>query len=797
MIAVILGVRLSLFRQFKRWSSPYLLLAFFFLIGGLHGTIGSRPPNSPNHIRQLISQRQEVSVTGTLLQSPELSPEKTTLLIDSDQIIDPPNIYPAFGLVRIAVNGRVDSTIQPGDHVICRAWLSPVSTYGVPGAFDYKKFMAQKSIWVTGWSKSPLLIKETVSPTTKTIKEKVTFFPEKIRYKINIFLNQTLTPRQAGVYKAILTGDRSSLSPEINESFKSSGATHLLAISGIHIGLLALISTFLLNTLLKRSEKLILHFPVLKLSAALSLIPLTMYATVAGFGPPVVRSLIMATVFIAAFICNRQWSIANNISIAGLIILAFNPTLLTTASFQLSFTAVLAISLFAPLLKRITEASSSPTQKNTLSHKLTRWIIASLLISTIASAGTAPIILTHFNRISLLSPFTTLLIEPLLCIWSLTLGLFGALLLPLPQLSAFVFQAGAVGIDLAITITSTLSAIPFASIWSPAPHPIQTVSWYVLLVSLASWQYSRFQLLTKIGFVLGLTGLTIPFLISPKTDSKYMEVTVLDVGQGSAIILQLPDKRTFLVDGGQKTYSRKSEKQSFDVGEQIIAPYLWHNKITKLSGVIISHQDADHYSGLGFILDKFKPDNLWINHRNNKTPDLDKDMYSRIVDKAKKLGIAVSTPVQGENLLSGSTAKLIVISQISPKTAVSKSKSTNDESLVLRLQYNNRSFLFPSDIEKQGELSVINQSKDLIDTDVLIAPHHGSKTSSSPNFLDAVSPEIIVVSAGKNSSGIFPSEENISAYKKIGSKVYLTAESGSVFFKTDGDTLTTTTFHKR
>nr|MBF0223251.1 DNA internalization-related competence protein ComEC/Rec2 [Desulfobulbaceae bacterium] len=794
MLAIILAVRISLFRQFKRWSSPYLLLAFFFLVGGIHGTLGNKQPEDPNHVRQLITQRQELSITGTLLQSPELSPDKTTLLIDSHQIIEPNTSYPAIGLVRIAVNGRIAPDIQPGDSIICRAWLTPVSTYGVPGAFDYKKFMAQKSIWVTGWAKSPLLVKKIVSPKPHTFKEKARFFSERTRYRINLFLTQTLNPRQSGIYKAILTGDRSGLSPEINESFKASGATHLLAISGIHIGLLALISTFLFTILLKRSEKILLRFSAPKLAAGLSLIPLILYATVAGFGPPVVRSLIMVTVFIVAFICNRQWSISNNIAIAALIILAFDPTLLATASFQLSFCAVSAIALFAPQLKRITNSPpSSAPNRTSISNKIRRWAMASLLISIIASAGTAPIILSHFNRISLLSPITTLLVEPLLCIWSLTLGLFGALAVPLPQLSALIFQAGALGIDLAIAITSSLAKLPIASIWGPAPHPIQTFSWYLLLIQIASWHHPQFQRVKKTSLIIGLAGLAIPAFVSFNPNSKDMQVTVLDVGQGSAVILQLPDKRTFLVDGGQKTYS-KSETYSFNVGERIIAPYLWHNQITKLSGVLISHHDADHYNGLSFILERFKPDNLWINSRYTEIDASGADSYSLLLDKAEKLGIAVSTPVQGENLLSGSAAKLVVVSQIRQDTTISKSDLTNDDSLVLRLEFGKKSFLFPSDIEKKGELSIIKLGAEQIDTDVLVAPHHGSKTSSSPGFLEAVSPEVIVVSAGKNSNGIFPSNETMQAYKKIGSKVFLTAESGTVFFKTDGTNLTTTTF---
>jgi competence protein ComEC len=663
------------------------------------------------------------------------------------------------------------------------------------------------------------------------LRQRIRFLPEQIRYRINSFLIQTLSPNQAGVYKAILTGDRSGLSPEISEAFKSSGATHLLAISGIHIGLLALLSTFLFNLLLRRSEALLLRVSALKLAAVLSLLPLTAYALIAGLGPPVIRSLIMAGVFIAALLCNRQCSIANSIAIAALILFVYDPGMLNTASFQLSFGAVMVIALFAPLLKRLAqpkppekpqEALSTPNPAKAdavlydsnqttappdkplfsrLSHdvsgiwsKLRRWALLSLLISIIASVGTAPILLTHFNRISLLSPITTLLIEPLLCLWSLVLGLFASLLLPFPQISALIFQAGAVGIDLAIAITSALAALPMASIWRPAPPITQSVSWYILLIILATWRSAQFSKLKRFGLAVGLIGLASPaFNFFLPNSTNHLKIAVLDVGQGSAIVFHLPDGQTFLLDGGQKTSGKSTQ---FNIGQQVIAPYLWLNRITKLAGLIISHPDADHYNGLPFIVEEFRPAQVWVNSFDSTNDGDGFDMFRLLLERARDLGIPVSIPEPGENLLTDTRARLAVISEHGNSQASGKSISHNDDSLVLRLDYGRQAFLFPSDIEAAGETAVINQASAQINTDVLIAPHHGSKTSSSPAFLKAVSPAFIVVSAGKSSAGMFPSPDNLAAYNKIGSKVYLTAESGSVFFTTDGTALSVTTFRQ-
>ena len=821
MLVFVLAARITLARQVKRWSNPYFLLFFFFLLGGIHGTINAQPPEAPSHVRQLISRQQEASVIGTLLRSPEVSSDKTTLLIDTIQIITPGSSFPATGLVSLAVGGQINRNILPGDSIICRTRLAPVSGYGVPGAFNYRKFMAQKSIWVTGWTKSPLLIKKIFPSNEQTFTQKIRFMPERLRYRINTFLSQTLSPERAGVYKAILTGDKSGISSDISEAFKASGAAHLLAISGIHIGLLALLSTALFSLLLRRSEKLLLRYSALKLSAVLSLLPLSAYAMIAGFGPPVVRSLIMAGVFIAALVCNRQWSVANNIAIAALILLVYDPGMLSTASFQLSFAAVIAIALFSPQLKRLVQpasppskslqslstyslpAAAAPSPNTRLSSRIhtliggkcstvRKWAALSLIISIIASVGTTPILLSHFNRISLLSPVTTLLVEPVLCIWALVSGLFASLLLPFPQISALLFKIGAVGIDLAIAITSTLASLPMASIWGPAPPVLQSASWYILLMLLATWHSSRLKNLKKFGLAVGLIGLIVPFFtpVLPANNTD-LEVAVLDVGQGSAIVFHLPGGQTFLLDGGQKA-SRKSRR--FNIGEQVIAPYLWDKGITELDGLIISHPDADHFNGLPFIVEHFKPAQVWINSFGSPGKDNGPNTFRLLLDRARKRNIPVSIPEQGQNLLPATPTRLVVISEHGSQTAET-SANHNDNSMILRLNYGRHSFLFPSDIEMVGEATVSKQAADLIDTDVLIAPHHGSKTSSSPPFLKAVSPDFIVVSAGKNSMGTFPSTDNLAAYKKIGSKVYLTADSGSVFFTSDGTTLAVTTFY--
>ena len=778
--------------RFQRLT-PYLIIVFFFVIGGGRARLALQPPVAETDISRLAEERREVSLIGVLARSPAISQGRTTLLMEVQEIMDRGGrMTAAGGLIQLTMAVLPLPQLVPGDLFMSRATIGPVPSYGVPGAFNYQEYLAYQGIRASGWIRSPASIMEINRIENPPWTERVRYLPEVIRYRLSRFLAVSLPPQAAGVYQAILLGEQGNLSDKVREDFKASGSYHILSISGLHMALVSFGATLLLSWLLKRSEWVLLHLPATKVAALLSLLPLSLYAMIAGFNPPVVRSLIMVAVFIVALLVDRQWSIINNIAIAALLLLAVNPALLFTASFQLTFAAVAAIALFAPLLARIIdqETTDDPRWYVRTYRGVKKWVLASVLISLAATLGTAPILAYQFNRISLISPLSTLLIEPFLCLWSLTLGLAASLLIGVPSLSHLLFGLGGVGITIACAMADFCARLPWSFVWLPSPTIPTIVAWYGMMLLVANWRkLSRGVALTGIAAFLLLVVIPLLATSDPSRDTL---LTTLDVGQGSAMVIELPNHEAILIDGGRM---QSPSASGTDVGEALIAPFLWRKRIRRLTAIVCTHPDADHYNGIPFILQQFEPKTLWVNGYQSEESG-----YRRMLELAEQLKIEIKVPEAGMVLQQDGEVSLTALSGgrmagSLPSGGLKNEKNApggNNQSLVLRLTHGQSSFLLPSDIEEAAEQALLKEVS--LRSDVLIAPHHGSATSSSAGFVDVVAPRYVAISAGQNQAGHFPAPETVARYRKLGCMILNTAEHGSLYFRTNGREIQVATY---
>lgn len=773
----------------KQLQAFVLLIPFFFILGLIRATPFTEPPLSADHIYNRIATRSEVTVAGILTEMPALPGNRCRFKIAAEQLIFPDQtISPTHGSVLLTMEGRLPDNIEPGDRLVARGVLKRPHSFQTPGVFDYQKYLEREDIWITGWVRSPALLhKLNRPPAESSVIDQLRSLPERLRHRVGNFLQQNLDQPASSLYRALLLGDRSAVPAGIIEDFTAAGCIHLLAISGTHMGIIAFLVTALTAWLLKRSTRLLLYLPVWKTAALIALPVLFAYAMLAGFQTPAVRALTMITVFLLAILLDRQWSIPVNIAIAAFLLLAWKPPLIHTASFQLSFTAVLAITLLYPQVRTLFSASSD--HGGSVADKLANWLRAGLTVSTAATVGVFPLLLLHFNRFSLLSPLSTLLIEPFLCLWALTIGLAACLLLPFSPLPAnALFHLGSLGLDAALSLSSTLARLPFASLRLPALTPLQFLLYYLSLVAFS--QRHRLQHSKSVA-TLAFLVLTGSFFWNSALTAgdNNLRVNILDVGQGSATVVELPGHRAILIDGGSYLGGQ------FDVGERIIAPFLWHRGINRLQAVIISHPHADHYNGIPFILRNFAPHTLWTNGHPSSAPE-----YLALLNEAQDLAIAVKTPKPGALLYADANSKLLRVNstpeaQLNSLTTDSPGTTTNRQSLVLRLDYKQRSFLFPGDIDTEVEREIVEEGSN-IEADVLLAPHHGSQGSLGNALLQAVTPAYIVVSAGKSRPGGMATDEAVRKWRSAGATVFDTADNGAVTFTTDGIHLSVTTAGK-
>ena len=758
----------------KHNNALLLLLPLFFLAGYIRTGQALAPASDPDDIANLVSSRTELTLSGVLAGMVEFDGRTSRFELLLDGVLfhahgkAPNRFRPARGRIRLTMRDRFDPVILPGTRLLVVASVDRIRNVRTPGVFDYRLFQAARSIRCSGRVRSARHI-VAVHDAGSGLLHRLRFLPERIRSRINIFLERHLDPPTSALYKALLIGSRSAIAPDILEQFKATGTMHLLAISGMHMGLLGLIISMSLTWLMQRSTWLLLHVHVPTVALLLSLPPLLGYGLVAGMNLPVLRALVMAILFLVAVILRRQSSLPHLLAAAALFLLAFHPLALFTASFQLSFAAVLAIALVFPRLHEL----ALPEGTGTIS-RLARVPLAGLLVSTAATVGTLPFMLYHFNRFSPLGPVMNLLVEPLLCFWALPLGLVAVpLLFVVPDAAALLFNLGGLAIQATNWLTARAAALPFASLWTVTPTWLETGCFFLLIACCLAGRKNRFLPILALA---GFPGLALVFtsglwLTEHPAASR---VVYLDVGQGSATFLQMKSGRTILIDGGSRTSSR------FNAGERIIAPFLWKNRRWRIDDLIITHPHADHFNGMAAVIRHFAPKRLFVNGR---TEDGEKG-YRELLALARSKGVTVIVPAARETLADGNNEVLVCLGT-NGLPRPDKSMTANDHSLVILYRDGLSRFLFPGDISRTGEAMLVHGGMPLA-AEILLAPHHGSSTSSSPAFISSVDPDLIIVSASRLSAGRFPDTNNLRQWHDRAIQVLVTAENGTIDCRSNG-----------
>jgi competence protein ComEC len=529
---------------------------------------------------------------------------------------------------------------------------------------------------------------------------------------------ERLPPVSAGLLSGLVLGSRTALPSDVQEAFRNAGVFHVLAVSGFNVALLA----GAVWTLTRGAGG------GRRVAAAAGIVAVLGFAAVVGPEPSVVRATIMAVLVLAAVLLDREASVTNSLALAALAILAARPGDLLDPGFQLSFAATAGI-------------VAAPMPRNA--------VAAALAVSLAAQFAVLPVTLVHFNQLSTVGIVANLAAVPLAAA-ATVLGLLAVVAAAVADVAAAaVFGAVWPVLLLLRAVAALAAAVPGAVIHWPAPGPFAIVAYVgALACALVAWhQRARREhcaVLTGAAAAAALTAVVLGALpILTRGDGR-LHVTVLDVGQGDAIVVETPDGRAVVVDAGAGGPWR------LDAGERAVAPFLWNRGVLRLHATLTTHADIDHAGGMAALRRLFRPAETW-----------DDAPGPRAIGGVRFTSMAPGIP----------------------------SGRRNDRALVLRVEFGLASVLLASDVEAAGERALLAAGVPLGAT-VLKVGHHGAAGSTTAPFLAAVRPTVAIVSVGARNPYGHPDGGTLGRLTAAGARVYRTDRDGAVLVETDGRTLT-------
>jgi competence protein ComEC len=596
---------------------------------------------------------------------------------------------------------------------------------------------------------------------------------KKVQQPIRDFFRKELSDQEFSLYRALILGERQGISHDLREPFNKTGLGHVLAVSGLHIGLVAWITFFVFKWILSRSYSLALKIDIRKLAALLTCIPVIGYTCLAGFQVSSQRAMIMALAFLWSLILGREKEVWSTLALAGLVILAIDTNALFGISFQLSFLAMIGILWLTPaFMNKIPDSIKTIQNKRTILDRFFVYFIGLIAVTLSATIFLLPVISFYFHRISLVTIPTNISVVPILGLWVLPLGLLSAVMLPIsPQAAEIFLHAGAWGLNFMMEMIRFWSSFSWSSVWVITPNIFEIMMFYLLIFFIfffSRWSWAKAGVLVITIFILADIG----FWTHRVCFNKDLKVTFLDVGQGNSALVEFPDGKKMLIDGGGFSHD------NFDVGKMVVAPFLWHSKIWRIDYLVLSHPQSDHMNGLRFIARFFHPKEFWYNGDKVET-----DSFKELMEIIRSKGIKELLP---PDMVDDRQINGVKIEILHPKSGIyslnhiKKSSRLNNNSLVLKITYKGKSFLFPGDVEYQGEKALISNKGHILKTDVLLSPHHGSKSSSSKEFLQIVQPSICVISSGEGNFFGFPHKKTLKKLRDIGSKIIRIDKTGAV-----------------
>ncbi len=765
------------------FSFRAFILIFLALLGYWNAAV-FEPKNLRAPLENIIKEENYAQLKGNVIQIIPTQGNPFRLVMKIKEIRYDQKWIPTEGTARINIYYQ-DPNFQFGDQIqISKIRLKRPRNFKNPGQFDYRRFLNSRGISFIGSVSKPDQIKKmgefNPSFLNKTRQRLIELITSSVR--------ETLSPSEFGLLMAMTLGEKGFLEKDIKENFKRTGISHLMAVSGLHVGFVAFSFFYIVKKLcMKISVRYFLNaaragaIPII--AALLALIPTIFYIFLVGQKISALRAGFLAGLFFLAILAGRKNQILHALTLAAFFILLWSPQSVLDIGFQLSFSGALVILVayklaFDPPKDAIDRMLEEPEWKKRL--KTWTWV------SCAAYFGTFPFIVFHFHSISLVGLFLNILLVPLA-------GFFIPISIAIVSVNFFIpyfleIFANPISWFLKFFISTTEYFAEWQYSLALAPKPPEI--WFVIyqialfgsLYCVYLFQRRHLKNLKEIvekrlriffPFSVLMVLCAIFWLIWPRAlllNSDQLKLTLIDVAQGESIFIEFPNGKNLLVDGGG------FYKNSLDIGRTVVAPFILNKGYSSVNYLMATHSDQDHISGLENVVG-------YLNVKKLLFPNIlsDDKRINKLAENAKKSGAKISPISQGDILKIGDVS-LNFLHPDEPfikNSKKSRSKNRNNRSLVFRIDYGNFSALLTGDIEKEAEKYLVENKVHLSAT-ILKLPHHGSKFSSTSSFLKAVKPEAVLVSSGYLNRFGHPHHTVLSRIQKIGADIWRTDLNGAL-----------------
>jgi len=680
---------------------------------------------------------------------------------------------------KVRLNWYYGQPVKAGEKWQLEVRLKPPHGFMNPGGFDYEAWLFQHGIDATGYiRKSALNIRQQAE--TKILSMAfVDYIRQLLSQRIDAIASKQPGTAQSGdnhgayaLLKALAIGDKSSISTQQWRVLTNTGTSHLMAISGLHVGLAAFFAYLLVRRIVP--VFVMKRIPAQHVALAAGMFVALLYALIAGLSIPTQRAIIMLFVLSVMMLIRRNHRPLDSLGFAIVLVLLVDPLAVLSVGFWFSFSAVAVIFISINSGAAGVQQQHEPYQsrwlnillnlKSQVMRVLKQWIRLQLLISVFL----LPLSLFMFQQVSLVSPLANLLLIPYVSFLVVPVVLLAIVFSLVSQAAAAVlFNLAAGLLEIIWPMLSSLALQPYALLVQGDFDVIKLllVTFAMLLIYFSKQlscfivnqpfiKFKKKTVISSVRIVAILSFIPLFFSKNPVLNSADYQLVVLDVGQGSAAVIQTQN-HVLVFDAGARFSDR------LDLGRSVVIPYLRTQNIRTLDRLIISHGDADHIGGAQAILDEYAETTLIGQDIENLNAITKQVCYEGMKWRWDEVDF---------EFLSPSAADL----------SLTKSDKRNNRSCVLRVSSNAGSVLFTGDIEKKTEKKLLDNFTAKLSSDVLIVPHHGSNTSSGDLFIEAVNPEISLFSVGYKNRYRLPSNKVITRYQSSGRELLRTDHSGAI-----------------